>query len=108
MENLFRLLLARPAVAQDPENPSIRLAQDTSFQGSLRSAVSATEKRTAIEAAATAFVDGPDFIGDPADTPLGDKLDELARRLDELETDNMVSYDTVKAAIDQVFGVGPD
>ncbi|MET7329792.1 hypothetical protein [Nonomuraea sp. NPDC005650] len=85
MENLFRLMLTRPAVAQDPGNPSIPLGQDTPFQQSLREAVGAAQRRTAIEAAATAYVAGPDFIGDPADTPLGAELDRLTARLDEME-----------------------
>ena len=35
MENLFRLMLMRPAVAQDPENPSIELTQDSAYQKEL-------------------------------------------------------------------------
>src|SRR4051794_10569917 len=103
MESLFRLLLARPAIAQDPDNPSIILAQETPFQDALRAAVTATEKRPAIEAAAIAFVAGSDFIGDPANTPLGAQLDELARSLDRMEADGDVSYETVEEAIADVF-----
>ena len=39
MENLFRLMLVRPAVAQDPENPSIDLTQESDYQNSLRDAI---------------------------------------------------------------------
>ncbi|MEV4021030.1 hypothetical protein AB0J35_62215 [Nonomuraea angiospora] len=85
MENLFRLMLTRPAVAQDPDSPSIPLGQDTPFQESLREAVGAAQRRTAIEAAATAYVAGPEFIGDPAGTPLVAELGQLAGRLDEME-----------------------
>ncbi|MEV6030699.1 hypothetical protein AB0L65_06100 [Nonomuraea sp. NPDC052116] len=109
MENLFRLMLTRPAVAQDPETPSIPLAQDTPFQESLREAVGAAQRRTAIEAAATAYVAGPEFIGDPADTPLGAELDQLAGRLDEMEdVDVSASPEMVRQAIDDVFGMSPN
>ncbi|MCA2225917.1 hypothetical protein [Nonomuraea aurantiaca] len=102
-------MLTRPAVAQDPDNPSIPLSQDTPFQQSLREAVEAPQRRTAIEEAATAFVAGPEFIGDPADTPLGAELDELAGRLDEMETvDGSASPEMVREAIVDVFGTDPN
>ena len=34
MENLFRLMLVRPAVAQDTENLSIDLSQESPYQRS--------------------------------------------------------------------------
>ncbi|WP_431912631.1 hypothetical protein [Nonomuraea jabiensis] len=109
MENLFRLMLTRPAVAQDPETPSIPLGQDTPFQDALREAVGAAQRRTAIEAAATAYVAGSEFIGDPAGTPLGAELDRLAGRLDEMEdVDVSASPEMVRQAIDDVFGMSPN
>jgi hypothetical protein len=39
MENLFRLMLVRPAVSHDPEQPSILPAQDSDYQNAVREAV---------------------------------------------------------------------
>ena len=49
MESLFRLLLARPAVVQDEQTPSIRLAQTSQFQTELGQAQQATERRDALK-----------------------------------------------------------
>lgn len=35
MEHLFRLVLTRPAIAQDESTPSVRLAQDSDFQAAI-------------------------------------------------------------------------
>ena len=86
MENLFRLMLVRPAVAQDPENPSIDLTQDSPYQRALRKVVQDGGGRKGAETATAAYVGGPDYLGDPAGNPLADRLAALAARLDELET----------------------
>ena len=54
MENLFRLMLMRPAVAQDPENPSIDLTQDSPYQRALRQAVKDGHGRKGAEEVTTA------------------------------------------------------
>ena len=104
MENLFRLMLVRPPVAQDPENPSISLAQESDYQGALRTAVASGAGRPGIEEASSAFVASPEFAGDVDATPLGSRLDELADRLDALEQDGEASWDAAAPAIEDVFG----
>jgi hypothetical protein len=86
MENLFRLVLARPAVGQDPARPNIVLAQDSDFQNAVRAAVETGTGRAGIEDASTAYAASPAFVADVDATPLGAQLDELADRLDALAT----------------------
>lgn len=104
MENLFRLMLVRPAVAQDPENPSISLVQESDYQAALQAAVTNGAGRPGIEEASSAFVASPEFAGDVAATPLGPQLDDLADHLDDLEQADEVSWDAVAAVIEEVLG----
>jgi hypothetical protein len=104
MESLFRLVLARPAVAQDSDNPSIDLAQTSSYQDALRGAI--PKGRDQAEAVTRTFVGGDDFIGDPADNPLAAKLAALAARLDRL-TEGAVTAEKVANAIRSVFKAAP-
>lgn len=85
MEPLFRLALIRPAVAQDPNKPSIPLAQGSPFQEALANAATVDPPRPALEDVARAFVASDAFIGDPAITPLSAGLAQLAAALDLLE-----------------------
>jgi len=55
MEPLFRLALMRPAVAQDPANPSIRIAQDSSFQKALAEASRVERPREALQRVARCY-----------------------------------------------------
>jgi hypothetical protein len=84
MENLFRLMLVRPAVAQDPQNRSIDLAQESDYQNALREA--ALGGREPAEEVSRAYVHSDDFLGDAADNEFAAELADLACRLDELET----------------------
>lgn len=105
MENLFRLLLVRPAIAQDPPNPSIDLSRGTPYQVELQQLVAAGGNvRVGLVAVSTAYVEGPNFIGLPAQNPVADALTALARRLDELET-LVATPDAVTHAIKDAFGV---
>lgn len=108
MEPLFRLALIRPAVAQDPDNPSISIAQDSVFQRVLEEASQAERAREALQRAARAYVTEGDFIGDPGTNPLGVQLATLAAALDLLERQASVSHSNVAAAITQAFGSGPE
>ena len=74
MENLFRLLLARPAVAQDLKSPSIELAQESAYQNAIRDAVQTGGGRAALEEISRAFVASNRFIPEPSANPLGDRL----------------------------------
>ncbi len=105
MENLFRLMLVRPAVSQDPEQPSIPLAQDSDYQHAVRAAIDAGQGRPGIEDASRVFAGSPDFVQGVDDTPTGAQLDELADRLDDLEAgDAPLTWEAAAEAIKTVFG----
>ena len=104
MENLFRLTLMRPAVSQDPEQPSIQLDQASGYQDALRAAVASGTGRQAIEAASAQFAASDDFVQSVDEAPLGQQLDELADRLDALEAEGTVSWQKVRTAVKDVFG----
>jgi len=103
METLFRLLLARPAVAQDPQNPSIELTQESPYQNAVRNAVQTGAGRAAIEEISRAFVASDRFIPEPSANPLGDRLADLADRLDRLEADRSATSGKVAEAIQAAF-----
>ncbi|MBF6134713.1 hypothetical protein IU501_17090 [Nocardia otitidiscaviarum] len=84
MEDLFRLALVRPAVAQDPGNPSIDLDQDTDFQNALRAGVDNGEGRPGLVAASEAYIADELFLGTPAVHPQHDRLAALGTRLADL------------------------
>jgi len=104
MENLFRLMLLRPAVGQDPEQPSIELDQRSPYQVALRAAVADGGGRPAVEAASQQFAESDQFVGDVADAPLARELDELADRLDALERQGNVTWQRVRRTAEEVFG----
>lgn len=104
MENLFRLMLVRPAVSQDPEHPSIALEQASDYQDALRAAVATGTGRQGIEEASQRYAASDSFVGSVDDTPLGAKLDELAQRLDTVEVDGDLPWTTVRELISDVFG----
>lgn len=89
MEPLFRFVLTRPAVAQDPENPSIQLTQDSPYQVVLRR-LEGSGNRRALRELATRLIESEDFVGTPEDTPLHDELAALAKALDGLEQQETV------------------
>ena len=87
MENLFRLMLLRPAVSQDPEQPSIELDQESAYQDALRAAVAAGGGRKGVEAGSAEFAASADFVQGLGDTPLGQRqklLDDRRKCVDEL------------------------
>lgn len=108
MEPLFRLALMRPAIAQDPANPSIRTAQDSPFQKALVEASTAGRPSEALQRVARSFVAGSGFIGDPGTNPLSAELTALALTLDNLERRPSVSHADVVAAVQEPFGLDPE
>jgi hypothetical protein len=104
MENLFRLMLLRPAIGQDPETPTIELEQASDYQDALRAAVATGTGRHGIEEASQRYAASDSFIGSVDDTPLGTRLDELARRLDTVGVDGALPWAAVRELIDEVFG----
>jgi hypothetical protein len=107
MESLFRLMLVRPAVSQDPEQPSIELEQQSDYQDALRAGIAAGAGRPAIEATSADFAASDNFVGRVDGTPLGAKLDELAHRLDSVEVDDELPWVTVRELIQDIFGQAP-
>jgi hypothetical protein len=110
MEPLFRMMLARPAVSQDPANPSIDTTQDSPFQQALAKAATETSPppRDAYQSLARAFVAGPDFIGEPAANPFNAQLAALAIALGKLEAAATVSHARVVKAVQAAFGSPPE
>jgi hypothetical protein len=109
MENLFRLMLVRPAVAQDPENPSIDLTQDSAYEKEVRKVVAGGgDVRGGLEKASTAYVNGAEFIGEPADNPFAAPLLALADALNGLERSSNVAPKDLADAIKAAFGHGAD
>ncbi|MFK4084813.1 hypothetical protein ACI2LF_11925 [Kribbella sp. NPDC020789] len=104
MENLFRLMLLRPAVEQAPEQPPIGLEQESGYQDALRAAVVSGGGRPGIEAASAEFAASGDFVSGVLETPLGGKLDELAGHVDTLEAAGEVPWSEVASAVEEVFG----
>jgi hypothetical protein len=104
MENLFRLMLVRPPVSQDPEQTSIELDQESAYQEALRAAVAAGAGRQAIEAASAEFAASDDFVKGVDQAPLARELDELADALDTLEASGPVTWQKIKTTIQDVFG----
>jgi hypothetical protein len=107
METLFRLTLSRPAVAQDENNPSIPLAQNTPFQLALAQASQASDKREALKTVSRQFVASNLFSGDPKKLPQFSKLGALRTALDEQESRDNVTNDDLVAAINTAFGKSP-
>src|SRR5689334_13453508 len=107
MEQLFRLALLRPAIAQDPASPSITLAQDTPFQKALADAAKTADPRPALLNAARGYIAGTTFIGTPGANPLAAKLATFEAALDKLENDPGVSHADVAKAVSDSFGSTP-
>ena len=107
MENLFRLVLTRPAVAQDEETPSIPLAQNTDFQVALAKAYESRNRREAVKAVAREFIGSRRFVGDPKDLAVHDELRALDPDLDALEAKAAVTAAQLGKAVEDAFGKKP-
>jgi hypothetical protein len=71
VEHVFRLVLTRPAIAQDESTPSVRLAQDSDFQAALGQAQQQERtRREAMKAVARQFMGTAGFVGDPKNLAL--------------------------------------
>jgi hypothetical protein len=107
MEPLFRLALVRPAVEQDPANPSIDLTQDTPFQKALMEAAQSENPRDALMQVARSFVAGGDFIGSPAGSPLGAGSAKFSAALERLERNSTANHTKLVKAVEDAFGMSP-
>jgi hypothetical protein len=100
MEELFRLVLQRPAIAQDDANPSIDLTQATPYQDEVRQALQSREPAETLSVVSRAFAASPGFIGHPSDNAFANELATLA---DALEIAGDVKPADVRAAIKTAF-----
>jgi hypothetical protein len=104
MEDLFRLVLLRPAVAQDPSNPSIDLTQSSNYQTELRHAIGLEDAWQQADSISRAFVASAQFLGIPEDNPYADRLEDLYARLDALPD---AKPQHVRKAVSEAFGMTP-
>ncbi len=103
METLFKFALARPAVDQAGDAPSISLAQDTPFQAQIAAAVG-DAVRAQRRAIAAAFVAGNDFTPEVSSLSLASQWTAVADALDALEQPGDVSRADVFEAIESALG----
>ncbi|PZV19511.1 MAG: hypothetical protein DCF20_00400 [Pseudanabaena sp.] len=108
METLFRFVLTRPAIAQDQETPSIRLAQGSQFQAALGQAQNSDNLRESLKSVARQFTEDSNFVGDPKVLPIYEALKNLSATLDELEQQECVTHDDVSNAIANTFDANPN
>jgi hypothetical protein len=102
MEALFRLVLLRPPIEQDPEHPSIELAQGTQFQKQLADALGKDDRRNLAVAVARAYIQSADFVAAPEQNDLATELAKLAEGLAALAPD--ASRAAVRKVISDSFG----
>lgn len=107
MENLFRLVLTRPAIAQDAETPSIRLEQNSPFQAALEKAAQGENPREALKALAREFIASAAFVETPQQLEIAGQLAALAAGLDALERKSTVSSANLAKAVEDAFGKKP-
>ena len=98
MEDLFRLMLHRPAVAQDERNPSIDLTQESDYQGALRHAIGSGTIDDISVGLSQELIASPRFLGTPGDNPYAEALVDLGLALDQLAD---VKPTTVRQAVAQ-------
>ncbi|MBZ9644755.1 hypothetical protein [Streptomyces sp. PSKA30] len=107
MERLFRFALTRPAIAQDDDAPSVRLAQNSAFQAALGQAQHSGRPRDALKRVARQFIASAGFVADPGNLPVHDALQALGTELDDLESSDTVANSDVVDAIKDAFGKEP-
>jgi hypothetical protein len=107
MENLFRLVLTRPAIVQDEDAPSISLAQNSPFQAALGDAQQNENPRDALKAVAREFIASDGFVGGPQSLAIYDQLKALGVALAALERKKTVTNAELSKAIEEAFGKKP-
>lgn len=106
MEPLFRLTLRRPAIAQDPENPSIVLSSGTALQNALIGLGTGDIRDQAVQLA-LAFAQSQDFIAKPQSNPFAGPLSDLAKLFDAAELAQQLTAANLHDAVNQAFGKTP-
>jgi hypothetical protein len=107
METLFKFTLARPAIIQEENAPSILLSQDSPFQAALGQAQQNENPREAIKPVARQFIASAEFVGDPKNLPLYGKLKVLSAEFEKLEKKQNVTNAKAAAAVEEAFGKKP-
>jgi hypothetical protein len=92
-------------VEQDPEAPSIELAQRSTFQAELAKALTATDARAETLKVAQAFIEGSSFIKNFGSDELVKTLKLLGVLLDEASFGNDLPAASVLQFTQRVFGV---
>lgn len=106
MEPLFRLMLLRPAVAQDPDNPSIELSSGTALQNALVGLGQGDIREDAVQHA-TAFANSQNFIATPEANPLAAALKKLSKGLDAADDWEEVTQEGLNQLVQDAFGKTP-
>ena len=106
MEPLFRLMLLRPAVAQDPDNQSIELSSGTALQNALVGLGQGDIRDKAVQHA-KAFANSQNFIAEPEIHPLADALEKLTKSLDETENGQEITQEGLDQLVQDSFGKTP-
>ncbi|MDX1501174.1 MAG: hypothetical protein R3325_02345 [Thermoanaerobaculia bacterium] len=101
------MTLIRPPVAQDPDHPSIELAQESEFQVSLAATLDAESPRTEALRVARGFQNTSAFVDAPSSLALGRELAGFGSALDEMNDDD-VSPDAVRQLVHDAFGRAPE
>ncbi|MFP4367576.1 MAG: hypothetical protein ACLFQA_10820, partial [Bacteroidales bacterium] len=104
METLFRLMLTRPAMEQNEESPSIKLAQNTTFQAALGRAWQKKDPRSALKEEALKFIKSKDFTGFPEELAIYPQLKILKELLNEIEKKKSVTRTELVKAAEEAFG----
>lgn len=104
METLFRFSLARAAVEQDTDAPSISLSQATLLQDELRLLRGVSDSREKRRAAARDYLARTDFVADVADLDLGRQIEALGEVLDAAVAAAAVTPAGLRAAVTGAVG----
>jgi hypothetical protein len=107
METLFKFAHIRPAIEQSEDTPSIKLADNTPFQQALSQARAGRTVRADMKAVARQYVASVDFVADPENLRLGDRLKTFSGSLDRLERANAVDNAAVQGAVRKDLGTTP-
>jgi hypothetical protein len=108
MENLFRLVLTRPAVTQDERASSVSLNQNSPFQAALGQAQNSNTPRESLKTVARQFITNPRFVGNPQNLTISNRLIDLASALDGLGAQKTVRNADVVRVVESAFGKKPD
>jgi hypothetical protein len=108
VESLFRLTLVRPPTEQDPDHPSIELAQESSFQERLAGALEQEDPRGAAVAVAREYIRSDSFVGQPDENDLSSELATLAEGLAGLKVRGRGVANAVRQVISDAFDEAAD